>query len=369
MRLSTRSGDPWSDTEGRTEPLGLARTLLLLGAIERRRLHKRAARETLGAALAPVRGPRRQALGSRPLGRSSRRIGGRVASPDALTPSERARRHARRRRSNEPRGRNRSLVLAERTVEGHLSKIYAKLGVRSRAELAHQLTGATRTRGIVRGRSEASSGGTYVSRAVDPRLRSWHAAHRAASARTAGRNLRCLQGRSSPSTGVFASRSSRSCSRRRFSSGPLQGRPSRPSSAEPATQFPASPIRPRSSRDPTGDMSSAAYAALHPTITTTRGDMSSAAYAALHPTITTTRSDMSSAAYAALHPTITTTRGDMSSAAYEARGGSRPGSGAATAAASRSSQGCQPSTTALSGTRPPARQPAARWIRRPAIPQ
>ena len=37
----------------------------------------------------------------------------------------------------------------------------------------------------------------------------------------------------------------------------------------------------------------------------TRGDMSSAAYAALHPTITTTRGDMSSAAYAALHPTIT----------------------------------------------------------------
>ena len=127
--------------EGRTEPLGLARTLLLLGAIERRRLHKRAARETLSAALAQF-----EALGAKLWAEAAReelgRIGGRVASPDALTPSERrvATLVAEGRTNREVAT---ALVLAERTVEGHLSNIYAKLGVRSRAELAHQLTRAT----------------------------------------------------------------------------------------------------------------------------------------------------------------------------------------------------------------------------------
>ena len=121
-----------------TEPLGLGRTLLVLGAIQRRRLHKRVARETLGAALTQF-----EALGARLWARATRaelaRIGGRVASPDALTPTEeRVAALVAEGRTNREVGT--ILVVSERTVEGHLSRIYAKVGVRSRAELAHRLT-------------------------------------------------------------------------------------------------------------------------------------------------------------------------------------------------------------------------------------
>ena len=123
---------------GVTEPLGLARSLLVLGAIERRRLHKRVARETLGAALSAF-----EALGARLWVRAARaelaRIGGRVASPDALTPTEeRVAALVAEGRTNREVGT--ILVVSERTVEGHLSRIYAKVGVRSRAELTHRLT-------------------------------------------------------------------------------------------------------------------------------------------------------------------------------------------------------------------------------------
>ena len=56
---------------GVTEPLGLARTLLVLGAIERRRLHKRVARETLGAGASPVRRSSVRGCGLEPHGPSS----------------------------------------------------------------------------------------------------------------------------------------------------------------------------------------------------------------------------------------------------------------------------------------------------------
>ena len=124
---------------GVTEPFGLARSLLVLGTIERRRLHKRIARETLDAAVAQF-----DELGARLWARAARaelgRIGGRVASPDALTPTEeRVAALVAEGRTNREVGT--ILVVSERTVEGHLSRIYAKIGVRSRAELAHRLTG------------------------------------------------------------------------------------------------------------------------------------------------------------------------------------------------------------------------------------
>ncbi len=125
--------------QGRTEPLGLARTLLAMGAIERRRLHKRAAREALTTAL-----DRFEALGAQLWAQAARaelgRIGGRVASPDALTPTE-ARVAALVAAGRTNREAGAILVVSERTVEGHLTRIYVKLGVRSRAELARRLAG------------------------------------------------------------------------------------------------------------------------------------------------------------------------------------------------------------------------------------
>ena len=67
------------------------------------------------------------------------RIGGRHAAGDELTPTERqvAALVAEGLTNREVAAK---LVLAERTIEGHLSRIYSKLGVRSRAELAHRFS-------------------------------------------------------------------------------------------------------------------------------------------------------------------------------------------------------------------------------------
>jgi DNA-binding NarL/FixJ family response regulator len=70
------------------------------------------------------------------------RIGGRQAAGNALTPSELevARLVAEGRTNREVAA---VLFLSERTVEGHLSTIYAKLHVRSRAELARRFASET----------------------------------------------------------------------------------------------------------------------------------------------------------------------------------------------------------------------------------
>lgn len=119
------------------EPFGSARTLLALGMIERRRHHKRAARATLEAAIAAF-----EALGARIWIQASvaelGRIGGRASSRDTLTPSEQkvASLVAEGKTNREVAA---VLYLTERTIEGHLSQVYAKLGIRSRSELAHRL--------------------------------------------------------------------------------------------------------------------------------------------------------------------------------------------------------------------------------------
>ena len=118
------------------DPCGLGRTLLLLGTTQRRARHRLAARESLEASLAVF-----ESLGAKLWTERARaelaRIGGRRAIGNELTPSERevatlvAEGHTNREVAA-------ALFLTERTIESHLSRTYAKLGVRSRAELAHR---------------------------------------------------------------------------------------------------------------------------------------------------------------------------------------------------------------------------------------
>lgn len=115
------------------EPFGTARSLLALGVVRRRARQKRAAREAIEEAAATFdeigaddwADQARSELGS---------IGGRTRSHE-LTPAEQrvAELVARGRTNREVAA---ALFLAERTVESHLSHVYAKLGVRLRTELS-----------------------------------------------------------------------------------------------------------------------------------------------------------------------------------------------------------------------------------------
>ncbi len=115
---------------------GRARALLALGVVRRRARRKRPAVEALEAALFEF-----ERLGASTWVERAReelgRIGGR-ARENGLTAAERrvATLVAAGRTNKEVAA---ALYLAERTVAGHLTHIYAKLGVRSRTELARQL--------------------------------------------------------------------------------------------------------------------------------------------------------------------------------------------------------------------------------------
>jgi DNA-binding CsgD family transcriptional regulator len=118
------------------DPFGRARTLLVLGAVRRRLRQKRTAREAIAGALAAF-----EELGAGGWAEKARgelgRIGGRRRET-GLTPAERrvAELVARGSTNREVAA---ALFLAERTVEAHLSHVYAKLGVRSRTELTRVL--------------------------------------------------------------------------------------------------------------------------------------------------------------------------------------------------------------------------------------
>jgi len=124
-----------------TDPFQHARTLLALGRTQRRAKQRRASRVTLGEALA-----RFETLGAPLWAEQARaelaRIGGRVSSGDELTEAERriaglvGEGHTNREVAA-------ALFLTEHTVETALTRVYRKLGVRSRTELARRLGAKT----------------------------------------------------------------------------------------------------------------------------------------------------------------------------------------------------------------------------------
>jgi DNA-binding CsgD family transcriptional regulator len=118
-------------------PLELARTQLAYGSALRRSRQKAAARSALEAAAGGF-----DAIGARVWAERAKaelaRVGGRPPASGALTPTERrvAELVAQGLQTKQVAGR---LFVSPKTVEGHLSRIYGKLGVSSRTELAHRL--------------------------------------------------------------------------------------------------------------------------------------------------------------------------------------------------------------------------------------
>jgi DNA-binding CsgD family transcriptional regulator len=125
-----------AEHEGVGDPFGRARALLALGVVRRRGRRKRPAREAIEAALEAF-----ETIGASGWAAKARaelgRVGGRERA-EGLTAAER-RVAALVAGGQTNREVAAALFLGERTVASHLTHIYAKLGVRSRTELARRL--------------------------------------------------------------------------------------------------------------------------------------------------------------------------------------------------------------------------------------
>lgn len=136
------SEDALREAVERAEQVGLpfdrARALLALGRLRLRARRRSAARASLEQALAGF-----DELGTTPWAERTRaelaRIGGRTATRDDLTPAERrvAALVAEGRTNKEAAA---ELYLSENTIESTLRRVYRKLGIRSRTELARRFT-------------------------------------------------------------------------------------------------------------------------------------------------------------------------------------------------------------------------------------
>jgi DNA-binding CsgD family transcriptional regulator len=125
------------DLDGLELPLERARALLCLGVVRRRAQQKRAARQALEQAVATFEG-----TGAVPWAEKARaelaRIAGRRPSPNGLTETEhRVAELAAAGRSNKEIAAE--LFMGLSTVEAHLSRVYRKLEIRSRASLGPRL--------------------------------------------------------------------------------------------------------------------------------------------------------------------------------------------------------------------------------------
>jgi DNA-binding CsgD family transcriptional regulator len=127
-------------------PFEHARTLLHLGAAQRRAKHKLAARASLNQALALF-----DSLGADPWRAQAAselaRISGRQRGGPGLTPTERrvVTLVAEGRTNKEVAA---ALYLSPKTIEAHLRSVFRKLGVRSRTELARQVLTSSQSQGI-----------------------------------------------------------------------------------------------------------------------------------------------------------------------------------------------------------------------------
>lgn len=118
-------------------PFERARTLLVKGVIERRAKHRRASRASLEQALA-LFDELGTPLWSAKAGAELVRIGGRRAGGDELTATEqRVAALVAEGRTN--REVAETLFMSVKTVEANLARVYRKLGVRSRTQLANKL--------------------------------------------------------------------------------------------------------------------------------------------------------------------------------------------------------------------------------------
>jgi DNA-binding CsgD family transcriptional regulator len=119
-------------------PFSRARTLLVLGRVRRRLGERRAAREALEEALAVFEDLGAPRWAERARGELERVPSRRRAATEALTPTEeRVAALVAEGRTNKEVAQ--ALFLTEKTVEANLTRIYRKLGVRSRTALAAQL--------------------------------------------------------------------------------------------------------------------------------------------------------------------------------------------------------------------------------------